>query len=287
MLYQPLITGDIPYRTFFGRDGHGGWHWHSEMELILCLRGSMRIELEDREFSLQAGDALILPGCCAHSSSRQSEDQLRVAIVFGYTLLRKQFGAVRDVCLFLPGSAALPRALSAPLEELKALFLRDGAVTEENEWRIRGNLFLLCHHLRTVPRNPDFSADRKNRAQRLENIYAVLDYVRKHYRQKISVEQMAELAGYAKTYFCRQFKSITGVPFYRYLTCYRISVACMLMEDDRYSMAHIAENTGFSSLPLFSRAFKEVTSMTPSQFQALPPEERNLAWINEKERLSV
>ena len=272
MFYQPLIAGEIPYRVFLGKDGTGGWHWHSEMELIICLQGKMRIQLEDREFYLNAGDCLILPGCCAHSSSRQSEDQWRLAIVFGYGLLRKQFATVRDVCLFLPAGSL------APIEDLKEI-AQEG-ITEENEWRVRGDLFHLCQALRSIPADADFSADRRSRAQRLENIYTVLEYVRKHYAKKITVEQMAELAGYAKTYFCRQFKSITGSSFYRYLTCYRISVACMLMENNQNSMASIANSTGFSSLPLFSRAFKEVTGMTPSQFQTLPAEEKNVTWIN-------
>ena len=275
MFYQPLVVKEIPYRTHLGQDGRGGWHWHSEMELVICLRGTMKMELEDQVFLLHAGDALILPGCCAHSSSRQSEDQWRLAIVFGYGLLRKQFAAVRDVCLFLPAGKTLPG-----LEDLKTVFLTDGAVTEDNEWRIRGDLFLLCQALRAIPNEAVFSQDRQNRARRLENIYTVLEYVRKHYREKITVEQMAELAGYAKTYFCRQFKSITGIPFYRYLTCYRISVACMLMEDKQTPLAAIARDTGFSTLPLFSRAFKEITQMTPSQFQALPPQQRTLTWIN-------
>lgn len=279
MYYQPLIVNEIPYRTHVGRDGLGGWHWHSEMELILCLKGKMQLETEDRVFQLSAGDALILPGCCAHSSSRKTEDQWRAAVVFGYSLLRKQYGSIRDVCLYIPAGSSLYGALREPLDALRDIFTADSTVTEENEWRIRGNLFLLCQALRTVPGDPT-SADQRSRAQRLENIYAVLEYVRKHYAQRISVEQMAELAGYAKTYFCRQFKSITGIPFYRYLTCYRISVACMLMEDKRDSMSHIAQSTGFSSLPLFSRAFKEITGMTPSQFQSLPPEEKNLTWIN-------
>ena len=273
MYYQPLIVNEIPYRTFLGRDGNGGWHWHSEMELVTCLRGEMKIELEEQVFHLRAGDSLILPGCCAHSSSRQSEDQWRIAIVFGYGLLRKQFAAVRDVCLFIPNGS------NRHIEALKEIFM-GGGVTEDNEWQVRGELFLLCQWLRSISESGDFSADRRSRAQRLENIYTVLEYVRKHYAQRITVEQMAEKAGYAKTYFCRQFKSITGIPFYRYLTCYRISVACMLMEDRGNSMASIAQSTGFSSLPLFSRAFKEITGMTPGQFQALPPEERNLTWIN-------
>ena len=273
MFYQPLIAGETPYRVFLGRDGTGGWHWHSEMELVICLRGTMKMELEDRAFHLNAGDALILPGCCAHSSSRQSEDQWRVAIVFGYGLLRKQFASIVDMCLFIPNRS------NTAIEDLKEIFLL-GGVTEDNEWQVRGELFLLCQWLRGNSGNGDFSADRRSRAQRLENIYTVLEYVRKHYAQRITVEQMAEKAGYAKTYFCRQFKSITGIPFYRYLTCYRISVACMLMEDKQNSLASIAQSTGFSTLSLFSRAFKEITGMTPSQFQSLPPEEKNLTWIN-------
>ena len=279
MYYQPLIAGDIPYRTYVGRDSFGGWHWHSEMELILCLKGQMQVETDDRFFHLSAGDALILPGCCAHSSSRKTEDQWRAAVVFGYGLLRKQYSSIRDVCLYIPAGSSAHEALREPLDALADVFTADSTVTEENEWCIRGNLFLLSQALRTIPGNPT-SAEQRSRVQRLEHIYAVLEYVRKHYSQHITVEQMAELAGYAKTYFCRQFKSITGIPFYRYLTCYRISVACMLMEDKHPSMSSIARNTGFSSLPLFSRAFKEITGMTPSQFQTLPPEEKNLTWIN-------
>lgn len=280
MYYQPLITDEVPYRTFVGRDGMGGWHWHSEMELILCLQGQMQVETEEKVFCLSAGDALILPGCCAHSCSRKTENQWRAAVVFGYGLLRKQYTSIRDVCLHIPGGSELYHLLRQPLDDLCNTFTAATVVTEENEWRIRGNLFLLCQTLRTVPEDALLSADRQNRAQRLENIYAVLEFVRKHYSERITVEQMAQLSGYAKTYFCRQFKSITGIPFYRYLTCYRISVACMLMEDAGSSMAHIAKSTGFSTLPLFCRAFKEITKMTPSQFQTLPSEDKTLTWIN-------
>jgi len=280
MYYQPLIVKEIPYRTFIGRDDMGGWHWHNEMELLICLRGTMQVELENRVFTLEAGDALILPGSCAHSCSRKSEDQWRAAIVFGYSLLRKQFTSIRDICLHIPAGSAEYRQLEAPLAALREILTADSTVTEDNEWQIRGNLFLLCQALRTIPEDKVLFADQQNRAHRLESIYTVLEHVRKHYAQHISVEQMAELAGYAKTYFCRQFKSIVGIPFYRYLTCYRISVACMLMEDQRNSMSHIAQNTGFSSLPLFSRAFKEITGMTPSQFQALPQEDKKFIWVN-------
>lgn len=280
MYYQPLVVKEIPYRTHIGRAGTGFWHWHSEMELLICLKGSMRMEFEDRVFTLSAGDALIIPACCAHSSSRLCEDQWRAAFIFGYSLLSKQFASIQDVCLYIPAGDPKYRALQPPLDALKEIFSQDATVTEENEWHIRGNLFLLCQTLRTMEESHTLSVEQRFRAQRLETIYTVLEYVRKHYREKITVEQMATLAGYSKTYFCRQFKNITGTSFYRYLTCYRISVACMLMEEHHNSMSHIAQSTGFASLPLFSRAFKEITGMTPSQFQNLPQEDKNFIWVN-------
>ena len=118
-----------------------------------------------------------------------------------------------------------------------------------------------------------------SRSTRLDGIYPVLDYVKKHYTEPIDLEAAAALTGYAKTYFCRQFKLITGTSFHRYLNCYRISVACMLLDDNRLSVAQVAERTGFSSAKLLCRTFKEITGMTTTQYQKLPEEQKTIQWM--------
>ena len=281
MNYMPLIVNEIPYRTHIGNDRSGGLHWHSEMELFISMRGEQKIELESQVYHLHAGDALILPGYAAHSASSPDSQNYRVAINFGYGLLKSRYPAIQNTCIFVPADdPATPPALSGPIRALLHIFKTDGRVTESNEWRIRGNLFLLCDYLQTVaPQDPP-NTELQDRIRMLDNIFTVVRYVEKHYREKIRVEDMATLAGYAKTYFCRQFKRITGVPFYRYLTHYRIQVACMLLDDPGQTIGAVAEVTGFSTQALFCRAFKESTGMTPSQYQHLPQEERNLTWTD-------
>lgn len=281
MHYQPLIVQDTPYRAHIGRDTVGYLHWHSEMELLICLSGYLWVDAEDRQFTLREGDALVLPGYVAHSAHSDCAAAWRVAVNFGYGLLKKGYPSVQNACVYIPAEQEnTPEGLRAPIEALTQIFRMDGQISRSNHWRIRANLLLLCAYLQDTAPAQVPTGDLQSRIRRLDSIYTVLDYVAKHYRRKITVEDMASLAGYAKTYFCKQFKQIIGIPFYRYLTCYRISVACMLLEEPRHSMSAIADMTGFSTQALFCRAFREITGMTPSQFQSLPREERTMTWMS-------
>jgi AraC-like DNA-binding protein len=151
-------------------------------------------------------------------------------------------------------------------------------VSADNDWQIRSGLFLLAAALRGQRNHEKLPEELQNRVQQLDSIYTVLEYVNQHYADKLSVDMAAEIAGYAKTYFCRQFKQATGVSFHRYLNNYRIGVACMLLEDPGLSVAEIAHRTGFSSAKLFCRTFKETTGMTTRQYQKLPPEVKTTHW---------
>ncbi len=275
MNYAPLATCDVPYRVHLGRDNPKGLtHWHSEMELIINLRGEMNVTMEDTVYNLKPGDMLLLPGYVTHTARTTDKDSWRVAIIFGYNLLKKHYSLIQNIHLFLPASKAdLNPALRAPLDALKRFFENSVYVPEEADWYVRGNLFLLCDYLRSIAQEQAPVKDPYNRIQRLQNIYCVLEYVERNYSQNITVEQMAELTGYSKPYFCRQFKQVTGVSFYRYLTSYRISIACTLLRSPKESISHVAELTGFSTSALFCRTFKVITGMTPSSYRSLPQEQ--------------
>lgn len=279
MRYMPLIAKDVPYRVHVGRDQKKRLHWHGEMELLLCLSGMDQVLVEGKEYILHTGDALVLPGYVAHTGFAASDDCLRVAINVGFDLLGKGYYAIRHVQTFLGADQSLPEEVRQPLNSLFETFRTDKRVTEENEWLIRANLLLLCRYLRLIASRQHFAEAPIDRIRKLDHFDKALEYVKLHYREKISVEQMAELSGYAKTYFCRQFKNTIGMPFYRYLTCYRIAVACMLLEEESMSIAQVAEESGFSTQALFCRTFKEITEMTPTQFQALSPEDKNMNWM--------
>lgn len=279
MFYEPLIVNNIPYRAYVGKCKSCRRHWHSELELLICLEGKLLVSTETGQLSLSAGDAAILPGYEGHAVSSESADTRRIAIAFGYALLGGEFQAIQSTWLPILAHQEVPELLRMSLRTICRCLTEHGCVCLENEWQIRGSLCTLAGCLRTLPQGKAFTEDAQSRMQRLSSIYTVVEHVAQHYTEKISIEEAARIAGYATTYFCKQFRSIIGVSFHQYLTRYRISMACMLLRDSSQSVSSVAERTGFSSLKLFCRTFKEITGKTPTQYQSLSPEERDADWL--------
>lgn len=272
MLYEPLIVRDIPYRVYIGKTESFREHWHSEMELLICKTGGLEVCMEHRSVWLNAGDAVLIPGYEAHAIGKTLEDTTRIAVVFGYGLLGNGYHTVRDRSLVIPAAQETQTQLYQAVDAVCA-----GALSKR-EWKLRSGLFLLADHLQQRTEQTDSVQNVQKRVRRLEGIYPVLEYVKKNYGQRLTIEQAAELSGYDTTYFCKQFKSITGMSFHRYLNRYRINVACQLLEDPALSVSTIAEQTGFSSSKSFCRSFKELTGMTATQYQSLRPEEKTISW---------
>ncbi len=271
MFYEPLVIRDIPYRIYVGKCRSGYLHWHSEMELLICTAGGMTLQLEQQALHLCPGDCAVIPGCEAHAIFPDGESTQRIAIAFGYSLLGADYAAISSRCAML-------RTGDVGYESIRVI-LQAVSGGQNNDWCIRGGLFFLANALRQgavtelLP-----SQERQNRVRRLESIYPILEHIKQNFRERITIEMASQLAGYDTTYFCKQFKSITGISFHQYLNRYRISVACQLLEDTRQPVAEVAEKTGFSSARAFCRSFKEATGMTATAYQALPAEDRRTFW---------
>lgn len=279
MRYEPMITRSESYRSYLWNGHDFGPHWHSEIEVLTCLEGSILVRVENRQYPLTPGQVLIIPGNEAHQFYLDGPSCRLMIQKFGYSLLGSDFTRIQSSCQYfrlLDG----PDALTGTLQKLMSCLLADGAITQENEWKMRAYVTLLAHGLRNVPNTYRPSENQVSRTRRLTSIYPALDYVKEHYREHITLDDAAKLTGYAKTYFCKHFKRVTGVSFHQYLNQYRISMACLLLEDPGLSVATIAEMTGFSSAKLFCRIFKEITTMTTSQYQRLSPEKKRINWMS-------
>ena len=279
MQYYPMITKSESYRSYLWNGRDSGPHWHSELEVLTCLEGSITVCVENRLYPMTPGQVLIIPGNEAHYFIADGSKYLLMIQKFGYSLLGSDYTRIQNSCLYfrlLEG----PDSITGILQKLMVCLRTDGGITQENEWKMRAYVTLLAYSLRNVPSTYRPSENQINRTRRLAGIYPALDYVEEHYRDHITLDDAAKLTGYAKTYFCKHFKRVTGVSFHQYLNRYRISVACLLLEDPGLSVANIAEMTGFSSAKLFCRIFKETTNMTTSQYQRLSPEEKTRNWMS-------
>ena len=99
---------------------------------------------------------------------------------------------------------------------------------------------------------------------------AILDYIRLHLSdEQLSLGSAADYFHISQSYLTRIVKQKTGMPFTDYLNGLRIALARTLLTDPARDMniLEISRRVGYASQHYFSRAFKNHTGLSPSQYR--------------------
>lgn len=91
-------------------------------------------------------------------------------------------------------------------------------------------------------------------------------YIKNHYREHLSVEQIAAQFHYSRTRLSTLYKEITGQSIGDVITDVRITCAKALLRRGEESIASIAEHSGFSSPQYFTHKFTAVEGCPPSEY---------------------
>lgn len=104
-------------------------------------------------------------------------------------------------------------------------------------------------------------------SQRDDALHNITKYIGENFQSQIKIQDVARIAYQSETYFSHYFKSKFGLSFTEYVKQYRLKYAANLLISSRKSIAQICEQSGFSSVTFFNRAFKDFYNVTPSQFR--------------------
>lgn len=98
----------------------------------------------------------------------------------------------------------------------------------------------------------------------------VMEYTMNNYNQNISLETIARVSAMTKNAFCKYFKKRTNKTYFRFLTELRVENACkLLLSNEDYSIAEIAEKSGFNNISNFNRQFKTIKQISPSGYKKI------------------
>lgn len=104
-----------------------------------------------------------------------------------------------------------------------------------------------------------------SRIQSTRVIVPALLRMQRGYAQDITVDELAELCGVSRFYFCRIFKEATGMTAMAYLTQCRLKMADILLENTDKKIAEIAWACGFEDESYFSRIYKKHRGCSPRE----------------------
>jgi two-component system response regulator YesN len=94
-----------------------------------------------------------------------------------------------------------------------------------------------------------------------------IEYIRSHYTETITLQQVADHVHVSKNYFSILFKQTTGQNFIDYLINLRIERAKELLMTTELKVYEVAEQSGFNDTKYFSKLFKKVTGVSPVDYR--------------------
>jgi YesN/AraC family two-component response regulator len=98
-------------------------------------------------------------------------------------------------------------------------------------------------------------------------IYKAMDYIKKNYMHKITLEEVASYVYLSPSYFSKVFKEEMKFNFNSYLNQLRIEISKKLLADDSIALVDISSLVGYEDQSYFSKVFKKIAGVSPGKFR--------------------
>lgn len=251
-------------------------HWHEDVEFLMPLRGYLAYSINGTQVTIQAGDAIFVNTRHMHYGfSPDGTDCEYICITFRPQLLcANEEIKNRYVMPILTSPHFTHIVLRQSIPEhqpLLASIRRIDAVHQEQlpgfEMQELSSLFSLWQGLYRAAEEQigsAVSADANVLIQR-----QMLEFIRTHYQERITVDSIAAAGGVCRTKGCRIFRQYLGRTPNDYLNSFRLEKGMELLKSTNMTITEIANACGFSSASYFTEMFTKHKGCPPKIYRKI------------------
>lgn len=255
-------------------------HWHNEPEVIFCVDGAIDVNCNGETFKMSKNDILFINSSQIHSLHIYPFSK---SLIFVFDL-NSCISQRMDIC---------DQKYILPLKNLEIMITSGLAFQNENKNKkdelveiinhiidletnrpyayqigLKGYLFLMLSiFVSACPINKYQNQQYKNIVKNYESLKTVLDYFDNNYKEKIKIGDLAKLTHMSTPYFCKYFKSFTGNTPVDYINMIRIENAVKLLKTSNKRIIDIAYEVGFQNFSYFSKVFKKIKKISPTEYR--------------------
>lgn len=254
------------------------WHYHPEIEILYCIKGKGTNFIGNSIRNIEEGELLVLGKNLPHTRQRDreyyrcnpNENPESIVVQFRNDFLGENFFDLREFTHIRKlldqatlGLKFFGNTLQKATNRLNAILLMNPttAVLE-----LLGILDLLARSDEFIKINSvNYVIDAHEKSS--QKINRVYHFTIEHFREPISLDQVAALTDHSPAAFCRYFKTRTRKSYFQYLTEIRIGYACELLREGNMDVTRVCFASGFNNLSNFHKQFKKVMRLTPSEYR--------------------
>lgn len=276
----PGFSPDFPYIATCGQldqyiEPCVPWHWHRTVELFYMESGSLEYITPHGKWTFPAGSGGLVNSNVLHSTTwrRGKNSNVQLLHLFDPVLLSGGHGSRMEAKYILPLTAA-PGVEMIPLfpdDPVQAEILRDIRQSFElseqawgYEFKLREALTGIWLRLFELARP---AMEQSGGSSSADKIKALMVYIHEHYREPISVEQLAQSAHISRRACFRLFQENLRTTPVEYIRGYRLQMACQMLAKTKEPITQIAYCCGLGSSSYFGKMFRERFGCSPTEYR--------------------
>lgn len=243
-------------------------HWHNALEIIMPLTNDFEVVCGGNNYHLSERDILIIPAGTLHTLKASSGRRLILlcdnnafsdnpALSDLYSVFSEPYLINADY------DKEFLKSMNQIMKDIYILYSNFSDVTE---------VYIYIKVLTILARVKEYQLSEikyDDDGQYSEKFRMVLKYIEQNYMNDITLEDLADLAGYSTYHFSRIFKKYSNMTFINFLNRRRVKAAELLLLESGSTITDVAMQVGFASLTTFNRVFKSINGCTPSDYKKL------------------
>ena len=246
---EKMFIGEMTHHTFPA-------HVHAVAEVVILTRGSAVMTIDETQYHLSPGDAVVVFPLMPHSFDELSEDVNGVTAIFLPDIIPEYAGTFHGL---QPESPFLPASRTC-LDLRLAVDRLSNLNMEENLPLCVAYLHVvLAGLLHSLSYRPVYDYSEKELGHR------IIQYISDHAFEEITLESASRALGISVSHLSHFFSERMHTNFRRFINAIRISRARLLMRDPNLTLTEVSDACGYTNMRTFRRAFQAELGCLPSE----------------------
>lgn len=234
-----------------------------EFELIIVDSGTLYIADEYGQYEVHSGEYILMSPCEHQHGYRHA------ACSFYWMHFKYSDSGMNGNNINLPKHSVIPD-FAKVLTLLSQIYYSKRFYSDiaQSSFLLISLLYELRNQINCSPEQQRLSSRKEGVSMQKEEICKnIKNYVYWNKTINIKVADIATHLNYSERYISSVFRSVTGKHLKTYITEEHIKIAQELLVDSAHTVTEIAYSLGYSDKHNFTRSFKRITGMSPTEFR--------------------
>ncbi|NLL81969.1 MAG: helix-turn-helix domain-containing protein [Tissierellia bacterium] len=262
---------DLPINIRLANIMQYPFHWQDSIEIFFVLKGTIIIGVENERYTLVEKEMEIINPNEVLSVESDDPDNLVLIIDIDPNYFERYYDDAKDTFYYTNSSDDNAQETEEYYElrkYLSILLYEVIAKLDDYEDSIEDSLLAMMYHILNNFHYLVYEEeDLKDDEYQLERYHRIVKYIGNNYKDKVSLQDIAEKEFLTTQYLSYKLKEIFGHSFSEYLNKVRVEESTKLLLDSDLNISEISAEIGFSHVRYYNKHFKMHYNMTPMQYR--------------------